>query len=204
MIRLQNITWHTEGPLLFEHFNLQVEQGQKVVVQGPSGSGKTTLLNMIMGFVRPQEGDIFIDRHPLNARNVPVLRRKITWLPQTMPVTKGQVIKQVQLPFQFKYNKGQKPQQVEINKQLQAMNLSEDILEKDMSQISGGERQRIGLLICLLLDRPIFLLDEPTNHLDKVVKEEVSRLVLQDKERTVLSTSHDPDWIKHCDKTIKL
>ncbi len=204
MLQLKDIYFQYEPPPLIEEFNLQVKKGEKVVIQGPSGSGKTTLLYLIMGFESPTQGNIFIDRYPLTARSIRVLRRKMAWLPQNPSFPAETVQQVINFPFTLKHNKHHTPTQDQINNLLRDLQLPISILEQPVNNISGGEKQRIGVLICLLLDRPLFLLDEPTNHLDTDIKEVVSRLILQAPDRTVISTSHDKEWIQYCDKSITL
>jgi len=65
------------------------------------------------------------------------------------------------------------------------------------------QRQRVGLALCYLLDKDVLLLDEPTSALDEASKEKVHKL-FSNKQRTIISTSHDPWWLEKCSKIFEL
>lgn len=73
-----------------------------------------------------------------------------------------------------------------------------------MNDISGGERQRCALIACLMLDRKILLLDEPTSFLDDSVKKIVSEYIFSLPERSIITTSHDDEWMKYVDRVIDI
>lgn len=86
---------------------------------------------------------------------------------------------------------------------MQKLDLSEEMLESTFSDLSTGQRQRVGLAICYLLGRKIMFLDEPTSALDERSKQKVSDLIMKE-DLTVISTSHDPWWVERCDRVIEL
>ena len=77
-------------------------------------------------------------------------------------------------------------------------------MDSSFDEISGGEKQRIGIMICKLLKRDIMLLDEPTSALDKVNLGSVVEYLCAENETTMLSASHDDEWLRHCDNIIEL
>lgn len=77
---------------------------------------------------------------------------------------------------------------------MQDLELEKDILEKDFENLSGGEKQRIGILIALLLEREIFLLDEATSALDAGLKKKVGELFLKHSQWTLFVISHYREW----------
>jgi ABC-type lipoprotein export system ATPase subunit len=82
--------------------------------------------------------------------------------------------------------------------------LKAELLENKMQDVSGGEKQRIALVSCLLLQREILLLDEPTSALDSHSKSKVMDYLFANPKLTILSSSHDPEWIARCSKIVSL
>ena len=107
------------------------------------------------------------------------------------------------LPFSFKAHRENRPSNERIIQCLKRLHLSEDILGKPCSRVSGGEKQRIAIIRALLLDKTIFLADEITSALDpesrKAVMDELFR-----PEITLLSVSHDPEWISSCGRVVEI
>jgi putative ABC transport system ATP-binding protein len=77
---------------------------------------------------------------------------------------------------------------------MKELELEKDILDKNFENLSGGEKQRIGILIALLLERDIFLLDEATSALDSELKKKVVDHFLKHEEWTLFIISHDREW----------
>ncbi len=77
---------------------------------------------------------------------------------------------------------------------MQELELEGNILDKNFQELSGGEKQRIGILIALLLNRDIYLLDEVTSALDMNLKKKVSDYFLSREDLTLLVISHDREW----------
>jgi ABC-type lipoprotein export system ATPase subunit len=98
----------------------------------------------------------------------------------------------------------QKPGGDQIESNLSLLGLSSSLLPKPFRELSTGQRQRVGLVLCHLLDRPLMLLDEPTSALDEDSKQKAIDLLFADNGRTIISTTHDPFWLKRCDKIIEL
>jgi putative ABC transport system ATP-binding protein len=205
MISYQNISLKFEDRQLIEGLSFDIAKGEKTALKGRSGSGKTTLLNMAMGFAKPDDGKIFIDGLEVSGANISHLRKQMCWLPQSIAgFNTVSVASLLNHPFSFHTNKRIAPSADNIESSLLALNLEKDIINQPLDKISGGEKQRLGLIICKLLKRKIILLDEPTSALDKESLRLVGGFIMQDPELTVLSASHDDEWLKYCNKIIEL
>lgn len=200
-ITFKRITFGFEGEQIVSDFSFEAKPGQHTILKGESGSGKSTLLKLLLGFHNPQSGNITIngkryDRHDL--------RRKTAWLPQDLNLGSGSVKEVLAKPFAFAANQSQ---QQDITQKsittLQKLGLETDTLDKEFRDLSTGQRQRVGLTICHLLDKPLLLLDEPTSALDRASKAKAAELLLSNN-RTVISTSHDPFWVDKADNIIEL
>lgn len=205
LINFKDITIKFEDKIIIENFNFTVKEGQKVALKGRSGSGKSTLLNILMGFQIPDKGSILYRDKELHQNDIEKYRREMCWLPQNVNILgRGQVENIIFHPFSFAENKKNKPQREKVLQTLSSLNLNADITDALFENLSGGEKQRIGILICMLLGKPLILLDEPSSALDRDSIRMVIDLILKDDSKTVLSTSHDEEWLSHCDKIVEL
>ncbi|MCG8485052.1 MAG: ABC transporter ATP-binding protein [Clostridia bacterium] len=196
LIQFNNISLRFGDKIVFDNYNMHVNKGEKILLSAPSGSGKSSLFKLLMGFQRPQAGDIVLNGKRLQKNNLTYFRSSIGYVSQDVNLRNIEAWDLITEIFSYKQNN-----HIEINKEevlnlIEYFNLSSDILNKKVSQLSGGERQRLGLIICILLDRPIWLLDEVTSGLDKDMKEKVVDYVLN-QDKTVLIISHDRVWSKN-------
>ncbi|TAL68075.1 MAG: ATP-binding cassette domain-containing protein [Bacteroidetes bacterium] len=205
MISYQNISLNFEGRQIFSNLSFEVVKGQKAALKGRSGSGKTSLLSMAMGFLKPDSGKIVIDGKEINGLNIKILRKQMCWLPQSIAGFNSESVSaMLQHPFSFHYNKREQPGEYEIRNSLITLGLDKDLLNQSLDKVSGGEKQRLGIIICKMLKRKIILLDEPTSALDKESLNLVVEYIMKVPELTVLSASHDEEWLKYCNNIIEL
>ena len=183
-------------------FSFEAPSGQHTVLKGESGSGKSTLLKLLLGFYMPEGGNINVDGETLDSHK---LRRQTAWLPQDLNLGSGPVKEVMAKPFEFAVNQLHQPNDETQHRidVLKDLGLGADILKKEFRDLSTGQRQRVGLAICYLLDKPLLLLDEPTSALDKASKDKAASLLLE-PQRTIISTSHDPFWVEKADNIIIL
>lgn len=203
-ISVDNLTHSFDGQTLFENLSFHVRSGQKVSIEGPSGCGKSTLLKALMGFVVPAEGGISIGPEPLTQASVWDLRRRIAYVAQEPDLGEGTVIDRIRSPFDYHANAHLKWDRQKVSGYCQQFYLNEKLLHKETTDLSGGEKQRIALMIALLLQRPILLLDEPVSALDKEIKTAVKEELARDTSRTVLFVSHESMLLEIADATIHL
>lgn len=200
----KNIRFSYPGETIFDDFDFEIREGEKVVVKGESGSGKTTFFRLLLGFEIPDEGEILFKGNALGGDVLKELRTKSAWLPQDLNLGEGVVKEVVKYPFQFKKSGNSMPEEKEIKGIFTELGLEPETLDKTFSDLSTGQRQRVGLALCILLKKPVMLLDEPTSALDESSKEKAVNHLFSDSKRTIISTSHDPWWINKCSRIIDL
>lgn len=174
---------------------MNIKEGEKVLLSAPSGKGKSSLFKLMLGFIRPNKGEIFLKEKKLQRSNLPYFRKYIGYVSQDVDFRNNIVWDLLVEIFSYKQNRGLEMNRGKVLAIMEYFNLSKSLLEKEVNQLSGGERQRLGLIICILLDRPLWLLDEVTSGLDKEMKEKVVDYVLK-QDKTVLIISHDKIWHK--------
>ncbi|MTI32828.1 ATP-binding cassette domain-containing protein [Cytophagales bacterium RKSG123] len=198
MIEFKEVSLSREGKTIINKYSFSIKKGEKVCLWGPSGSGKTTILRILMGMLEPDSGTVKYENLLLSPENMPLIRKKIAWVPQNinLPVNSGlELAKMLQKDTYFKQN---------IEPFLEKTGMSTDMLTKDFSEISGGQKQRLVLATCLALKRPILFLDEPTSALDNLSIKQLMDAIFSMKDLTVISATHNEQWMKQCDKVINL
>ncbi len=195
MIRYQDIHLEYSGKKLFSGFNLKVAENEKLLISGPSGSGKTTLLRILLGFERVAAGRVFFGEFELTARNIRVIRNNIFYLSQDIDFRNDTIASLLEEIYSFEPNRNALRTPGHQGQFMQMLDLEDTILQQSLSQLSGGEKQRIGLLVCFMLNRPVWLLDEPTASLDDRLRKKVVAYVME-AGQTVIVISHDELWRK--------
>ncbi|MEN7973748.1 MAG: ATP-binding cassette domain-containing protein [Verrucomicrobiota bacterium] len=203
MLIFKNITLKVHRQTLLDDASLLIAAGDKVVLRGTSGSGKSSLLKCVVGAFPVSGGSIHFEGKDLSAETVAQIRGRIAFIGQEPVLGAENVRDALLLPFQFKAHHRNKPTNGRVSELLERLHLSVDILDKPSKRISGGEKQRIAIARALLLDKTIFLADEVTSALDPESKAAVMDELFR-PEITLLSVSHDPDWIASCDRIIKI
>ncbi len=193
-----------DGRIVIRDFSLHLGQGEKLLLTGPSGSGKSTLLLCLMGFIRPVKGAIYIDGQRLGDDNIWQLRQNIVWVAQEPDPGKGSVRDVIQRPFSYRANRDLKDNMTKLGEYLRRFRLNKELLDKDVSVLSGGEKQRIALITAILLQRPIILLDEPSSALDQTSKQAVMDFLVEAKGLSILAVSHDRDWAGCVDRVERI
>ncbi|WP_373481971.1 ATP-binding cassette domain-containing protein [Acetobacterium sp.] len=194
-LEFRNIQLKFDQRMIFSDFNLEIEQFKKVLFCAPSGRGKTSLVKMLLGFVVPDAGEIFVDGIKLSGETVNLIRSKISYVSQDADIPKGIVRDVFAAVFKFQANRQINYRETVLRDWLATMALSEDTLERNVDALSGGERQRLALILGILLDRDIWILDEITTGLDLELKTKMVELLLG-YDKTILVVSHDDIYQK--------
>jgi len=194
-LEFRNIQLKYDQRLIFSGFNLEIEQYEKVLFCAPSGRGKTSLVKMLLGFVVPEAGEIYVDGIRLSGETANGIRSKICYVSQDADIPKGIVRDVFAAVFKFSVNRHLNYQEAVLSDWLETMALPQDTLEKNVDALSGGERQRLALILGILLDRDIWILDEITTGLDLGLKTKMVELLLS-YNKTILVVSHDDIYQK--------
>lgn len=181
--------------MILDGLSFSVNKNTHVVLKGTSGRGKSTVLKLILGFLTPDKGSIQFN--PDSENRAANIRSMTSWLPQDLNIGEGTVKDILSYPFQFAINHLKKPDEKTCLSVFNRLGLASTLYKKPFRSLSTGQRQRVGIALCYLLDKPLLLLDEPTAALDEAAKQNVADLLLGNPKRTIISTSHDPFWIQH-------
>jgi zinc/manganese transport system ATP-binding protein len=193
-IDIENVTLSVGGTTVLSKVSLAVAEGEFVGVLGANGSGKTTLFRAILGLNRPVEGSIAVLGKPVTRGNV-----EIGYLPQVRTTPPAVALAgrdflassinghRFGLPF------ASATAQREIDRALETVN-ARDLAKRPLSEMSGGERQRLLIAEALIGNPRLLLLDEPLIGLDPHQQQVVVELVrdlARDLKLTVLFSAHE-------------
>lgn len=182
-----------------DSISFSIKTGEIVGLLGPNGAGKTTTMRMITGFLDMDSGSIKIDGKDIR-ENPKESKRKIGYMPESAPLY-GEMIVADYLEYVAQMQ-GVNPK--EKVPQLASVCGLTDVMHKNISDLSRGYRQRVGLAHALMNDPEILILDEPTSGLDPNQIIEVRSLIKEiGKTRTVIISTHILSEVEMiCDRVI--
>jgi len=178
--------------------DLKIYKGENVVILGRSGTGKSVLIKIIAGLLQPDEGTVEVlgkNVAELDYNDLEQLRLKIGFSFQSSALYDSMTVREnLAFPLQ---RSGKSPGKLEleesIKKALEDVGLSQTI-DQLPSELSGGQRKRIGIARTLIMQPEIMLYDEPTAGLDPITSEEINQLINKVQEQyhtTSIIITHD-------------
>ncbi|WNK51060.1 iron ABC transporter ATP-binding protein FetA (plasmid) [Pantoea agglomerans] len=204
LLDVQDVAFSVGDRQLLKPVSLQLYQGDFVLLTGPSGSGKSTFLKILASLITPTSGQLFFRHSDITTLRAEAYRRQVSYCFQTPQLFGQTVYDNLALPWQIRR---QKPQRDKLVAALESVNLSPDILNKPVEQLSGGEKQRVGLLRNLQFMPEVLLLDEVTSALDEENRLSVLSLINRiaaDEKVAVVRISHDVNDIQQAEQVLRL
>ena len=189
-IRTQHLSRVVQGVAIVDDVSVDVFHQEVMAVVGPSGAGKTSFLRLINRLDEPTRGTVYLDG--VDYRTIPPreLRRRVGMVMQFPYLFPGTVADNIRFaPRQ----RGEEIRDEEIDRLLAQVDLP-GYRERDVSQLSGGEAQRVSLARTLANSPEVLLLDEPTSALDDKAKASVEALIvriIREQKLTCLIVTHD-------------
>jgi len=199
LIKLEGLTKRFPGQRenAVDKLDLEIPNGEIVILVGPSGSGKTTTLRMINRLIEPSSGRIFLEGEDVTRVNADKLRRRM-----------GYVIQQIGLfpHMTIADNIGTVPRMLgwngkrirsRVNELIEMVGMDPDVYAKRYpKELSGGQRQRIGVARAMAADPPVILMDEPFSAIDPITRARLQNEFLQLQmtiRKTIVFVTHDID-----------
>ena len=207
MIELRNVKkkFDTDDKYITKDVSFSLKTGQSLCIIGLSGEGKSVLLKQIAGLIKPTSGDIILN--DVNITNLTEdemqnVSQKCGYVFQFAALLDSLTIyDNIALPLTERNRPENEVHEIVLDI-LKQVNLSEDILNKYPSDISGGMRKRVGLARTLVLNPEIILYDEPTSGLDPVNTKIIHDLMFSTNKKyntTSITISHDIEIFKYVD-----
>ncbi len=200
MIQVSNLCFSFDRTPIFNSLDLQIEGGEILSIIGPNGCGKSTLLRLLRGHLRPQNGEIHWGQTPLAQLSSRELAQQVAVVPQTthidFPFTVREMVAMGRYPHrQGLFSLAGSNDDKAIQEALALTDVVE-LAERQVTQLSGGELQRVLLARALAQDTPVLFLDEATSHLDIDHRLELAELLVRlnrEQHKTIIQISHDLD-----------
>ena len=197
MIKVVDLYKQFQDQVILRGVNLNIDKGQTLALIGGSGIGKSVLLKHIIGLIKPDHGEIFIDEQNINHLRGRALKRLKDQLGVVFQFgalfDSLTVFENVAFPLNEKTKLNDSQIYERVMKELTTVGLEND-KDKYPAQISGGMRKRVALARCLILDPKIIFFDEPTTGLDPVIAQSIYKIIrtLQEERNiTALIVSHE-------------
>lgn len=175
---------------VFSEFSLSIPQHKFVALTGPNGSGKSTLLKYFYKQLQPQKGVAYIEGLDVGSLKQKEIARILGFVPQNGKIEYGFSVREAVSMGRYVFNGEDRDHAVDrAMEDCDIANLS----DKSVTEISGGELQRVLLARALCQDAKILLLDEPVNHLDIMHQRKMMNLLRSLVERglSVVCVLHD-------------
>ena len=197
MILVKELSKEFEGHPALKCVNLEVEKGETMVIMGCSGCGKSVLLKLIIGLLKPDAGQIWIDGKEitgLTEKQMYEVRKKFGMVFQSSALFDSLTVRE-NVGFSLSRHANMSREQIAqvVNGRLELVGLTgkEDAMPADLS---GGMKKRVSLARAISMDPEIILYDEPTTGLDPVMAEGINLLIAELHDRlkvTSLVVTHD-------------
>lgn len=195
-IRVRDVHFSYGRNLVLDKISLTIPVGQFVAVVGSSGAGKTTLVDLVIGLLRPQSGEIWIDEEPLGQIDMKQWRRMIGYVPQETVLFNDTIRTNLTLGDPDLTE----PRVIEALRQAGAWDFVQElpdgldaVVGEHGAKLSGGQRQRLAIARALVRRPVLLVLDEATTALDPATESEICKTIRDlAGQITVLAISHQP------------
>jgi putative ABC transport system ATP-binding protein len=178
LFKLDRVTLSRADKVVLRDLSASIPSGASCIA-GPSGSGKSTLLRLLNRLADPDEGTVSYRGRDVREYDPLALRREVALVPQLPAPLEGTVADNVL------YGVGLAGRDADVGRLLRLCHLDRSFAERDASQLSVGEQQRVMLARALALEPDVLLLDEPTSALDEAARDAI--------EQTLLGLRHELD-----------
>ncbi len=195
ILELKHVTFEVPEQRIIDDLSLEVAASDFISVVGPSGSGKSTLLKLIADLLPPSEGELFFKGKNYLDYPPTELRQHVMMCFQNPYLFGDKVIENLEFPYKVRKETVDPDR---IRELLEEFEMSESFLDKEVSTLSGGEKQRIALIRSLIFEPDVLLLDEITSSLDVANTKIVERVIERRHAdgAAVLWITHDPEQSK--------
>ena len=196
IVEIKNLTKKYGDNIVLNNINLNISEGEFIVILGPSGCGKTTLLKIINNLIEFDTGEVFIKGKSIKEIDPIELRRNIGYVIQQIGLFPHLTISQ-NISYVLDLQKITEEKQIERAEELITLvGLDSSFLNRYPGELSGGQKQRIGVARAIAADPEIILMDEPFGAVDEIVRKSLQEELKQLQKRlkkTIVFVTHDID-----------
>jgi len=211
-IKLDNISFRytLDGDTIFKNIKLTLEKGKKYGFIGKTGSGKSTLLDIVMGLLRPTEGNLVIDNQIIDENNLSNWQAKIAHVPQSIYLSDTSIAENIAFgisPDLIDYDKvKESARKAQISQTIENLPQKyKTIIGERGIKLSGGQRQRLGIARALYKNAEVIIFDEATSALDGVTELAVIESIESlSNNLTILIIAHRLSTLNYCDQIFQI
>ncbi|WP_156291564.1 ABC transporter ATP-binding protein [Oceanobacillus salinisoli] len=174
IIQFNNVHFSDKGMPILKNITGSFQEGKITTLVGPSGAGKTTLFRLCNRLISPDSGEILIKDKPIEQYDPIDLRRKIGLALQSATMISGTVYKNLSLPMTLK---GEELPEEDAKELLEDVALGGAFLNRNVKDLSGGQKQKVSIARTLVNHPKVLLLDEITSSLDRVSQQDIEELI---------------------------
>lgn len=204
ILDIKNLSYEVAGKEILKDISLSIEKGVFLTISGPSGSGKSTLLELIASIISPTSGQINYKEKSIYEYEVTDYRKEVSYSFQNAALFGETVEENLAFPFEIR---GEEFDRQRVIRALEKVSLSETYLDKKVTTLSGGEKQRVALIRNVIFLPEVLLLDEVTSALDsenrRIIGQTIRKLN-KEKGTTILWVTHNEEEIREADYKIEI
>jgi phospholipid/cholesterol/gamma-HCH transport system ATP-binding protein len=192
LIRLRGVSVRFGRQQVLSNVHLDVYPQETVALIGESGCGKSVTLKLIVGLLKPTDGEVLFEGRPvhrLTERELTAMRLRVGFLFQGAALFDSlTVFDNVAFGLRAEGGLGEPEVRAKVRQRLQEVGLPEGAEAKMPAELSGGMRKRVGLARAMALDPDVMLYDEPTTGLDPIMTDVINELILLTRRRTSVTS----------------
>lgn len=204
ILEVKHLSFSVGEKEILKDISFKIQKGDFITIKGPSGSGKSTLLKLLAAIMNPSTGEIIYKGKPLSEYEITDYRKEVSYTFQNAALFGTTVADNLMFPYEIRNEPFDRDRAIAL---LDKVMLSEQYLDQKITELSGGEKQRVALIRNVLFTPEVLLLDEVTSALDaenrKVISDAILRLN-RENNITVLWVTHNTDEINDAAKTIEM
>ena len=204
ILEVKHLSFSVGEKEILKDISFKIQKGDFLTIKGPSGSGKSTLLKLLAAIMNPSTGEIIYKGKPLSEYEITDYRKEVSYSFQNAALFGTTVADNLMFPYEIRNEPFDRDRAIAL---LDKVMLSEQYLDQKITELSGGEKQRVALIRNVLFTPEVLLLDEVTSALDaenrKVISDAILRLN-RENNITVLWVTHNTDEINDAAQTIEM
>ncbi|MDO8226770.1 ABC transporter ATP-binding protein [Bacillus cabrialesii] len=183
-VSVNNVTKHFQKKTAVNNISFSIKKGEIAAILGPNGAGKTTVISMLLGLLKPSQGEIkLLNRIPHDQQ----IREKIGVMLQEVSVMPGLKVNEILELFRSYY-----PNPLSMKELVSLTALTKEDLKTRAEKLSGGQKRRLSFALALAGNPELLIFDEPTVGMDTSSRHRFWQTIhgLADQEKTIIFTTH--------------
>lgn len=197
-VTVKDVCFAYEKEMVLKHLSMNIGKNRVCFIMGNNGSGKTTLLKNIMGFLKPQKGQILVDDKNISMLDYRTVSRMVSYVPQAIYLNSDFSVvdylsfgRSPHIGTSAKLNDND----YKIIDHYAEMFEIDEFIDSSFNKLSGGQKQIVAIARSLIQETPLIIMDEPMSALDMNKQVQLLSLLLKlsHEGKTVLLTTHNPN-----------